>query len=77
MINKRDKQQATTACIRHTYVFFPEVCPAPTGLVIFSPIPQSVALGWYTRPFRAGINFVASLAGNFVAFVEGDREADG
>jgi hypothetical protein len=27
------------------------------------------------RPFRAVINFVASLVGNFVAFVESDRES--
>jgi hypothetical protein len=27
------------------------------------------------RPFRAGINFVASFVGNFVAFVESNRES--
>jgi hypothetical protein len=28
------------------------LCPAPTGLVEISPLPQGVALGWYVSPLQ-------------------------
>ena len=31
---------------------FPELCHAPSGLVIIWPIPQGVALGWHVAPFQ-------------------------
>ncbi|MGI6099024.1 MAG: hypothetical protein ACOYD3_04585, partial [Kiritimatiellia bacterium] len=54
----------------------PALYPAPTGLVVFSPITQGVALGWYISPLQGFHQLCReSFVGNFVAFVEGNRKA--
>ena len=48
----------------------PRLYPAPSGLVCFASLPRALPWAGISRPFRAGINFVATFVGNFVAFVE-------